>query len=404
MKLDSTFMKVFYISLVLWATAAFSSVTLIALTHIVMLAPTIYFFVKSLKENDYEASASVKVLMLICLVAIISIAINYSQISNPIKSMSRIKYYVMGFAIVPVLKYGFKSYLDIKKIRLLANIFLIVLIIATLSDILAQLTGFNYLRQKPPGFDGRLSGLFGQTMTYGYLIQFICLLLVTVLIYRDTLIKFVNARIFYASFVMAHIGLLGARSRGAIMGYLVGLLVIFFIKSKRVFKYLLASSLAFLLIVLAIVFSGGGKSNLLQKWNSDSNMIRISQYETALYMLKDNPLFGIGYNTFDEQSGNYKIKYDVKYKDFHSHAHSNFFEFLATTGIIGFSLLLLWHVFWFQEIWRLNIPYKSIMSSVFAAFLVSGQFQNTITDSEVMFFLMMMYAITQIKEFKSLES
>lgn len=404
MKLDTTFMKVFYISLVLWATATFSSISLVALTHVVMLAPTIYFFIKSIRENDYEASSSVKVLMTICLVAVISIAINTGLISNPIKSMSRIKYYVMGFGIVPVLKYGFKNYLTEKRIRLLANIFLVVLIIATLSDILAHMTGFNYIRQKPPRMDGRLSGLFGQTMTYGYLIQFVCLLLVSVLIYRDTLLKFVNSRIFYASFIVSHVGLMGARSRGAIMGYVIGLLVIFFIKSKRVFKYLLASSLAFLFIVLAIVFSGGGKSNLLQKWNSDSNMIRISQYETALYMLKDNPLFGVGYNTFDEQSGNYKEKYDVKYKDFHSHAHSNFFEFLATTGIIGFSLLLLWHVFWFQEIWRLNIPYKSIMSSIFAAFLVSGQFQNTITDSEVMFFFMMLYAITQVKEFKSLES
>lgn len=400
MNLDLTFSKVLYTSLVLWALSTFSSISLIALTHVVMLPAVIYFFIKSYRENTFDFSASSKVLMGICLVAIVSIAINYNDIIRPIKAMTRIKYYVMGFSLIPALRYLFTHYMSTKRLRLITNIFLVVLIIATLSDIYAQLSGFNPLRMKPPRIDGRLSGLFGQTMTYGYLIQFVCLLLVSILIYRKTLFKFVNSRVFYTSFVVAHIGLLGARSRGAILGYLVGLLVIFFIKSKKVFKYLLAISGLILSIVLFIVFSGGGKSNLLQKYNSASNMIRISQYETALYMLKDNPIFGIGYNTFDEQSTKYKTKYDVAYKNFHSHAHSNFFEFLATTGIIGFSLLLLWHVFWAQEIWRLNVPYKSIMSSILAAFFVSGQFQNTITDSEVMFFFMMLYALTHLKEVK----
>jgi O-antigen ligase len=404
MNWDNTFLKTFYISFVLWALSAFSSITLVGVTHIVMVAPAVYFFVKGMKEGELSFSASSKVLMAICVVAVFSIALNYNDIMKPIKSMTRIKYYMMGFGLVPVLSFAFRDYITTKRLRVITSVFLVVLIIATLSDIYGHLTGFHPLRLRPSRIDARLSGLFGQTMTYGYLIQFVCLLLVSVLIYRDTLLRYFNSRVFYFGFVIAHIGLIGARSRGAIIGYGVGLLVIFFLKSKRVFKYLVFTFGILFTIAMYVIVTGKGSINLLQKYNSASNMIRISQYETALHMFKDNPLVGIGYNTFDEQTHKYKDKYKIAYPNFRSHAHSNLFEFLSTTGIIGFSLLLLFHVFWAQEILLLPMPFKSIMSSILAAFFVSGNFQNTITDGEVMFFFMMLYALTQVKKFSSLKS
>ena len=121
MSREQLFLKWFYISLVLWAISLFSSITLIGFTHIVMLPPVGYFIYRSYIDGNLQFSASAQVLMLICLVAVVSIAFNVSEIHRPLKSMTRIKYYVMGFAIIPALNYSFQSFLNRKRIRILIN-------------------------------------------------------------------------------------------------------------------------------------------------------------------------------------------------------------------------------------------------------------------------------------------
>ena len=391
MNLDLTFSKWFHISLIFWALSSFSSISLMGLTQILYIIPIFYFTIKYLKG----LSKSNFFLILFCVIAVISVLVNWDNIPNPLRAATRVKHTLMGFLLIEPLRYYLKSNFVHSRVRLVLNIYLLVLVIATCSDLYGQVFGMNLLRQLPSRADGRLAGLFGQTMTYSYLIQFICISLVGVLFNKKTLMSFFNKRVFYIAFLFSHIGLIGSRSRGAYIGYIVGLLALIFFKNKKLFKKLLILVVSFFTVVIFIVFSGGMKSNLLQKWNSDSNMTRISQYRAALIMFKNKLFLGYGYNTFQDHSVKIKKDNNIPFYSFKSHAHNNYLEVLSTTGIIGFVFFCLWQIFWVMDLIRWKGVTSQISLSIFAAFFVSGQFQNTLTDSEVMFFFMMLYAFTQ---------
>ena len=61
-------------------------------------------------------------------------------------------------------------------------------------------------------------------------------------------------------------------------------------------------------------------------------------------------------------------------------------EYLASTGLLGFMVLFLFHIFWFLETFKRNDLVSNITNPFVIAFFVSGQSQYTFGDGENLIF------------------
>jgi len=90
-----------------------------------------------------------------------------------------------------------------------------------------------------------------------------------------------------------------------------------------------------------------------------SNLTKWYMWKASWEMFKEHPLFGIGPYRFEEELPNYlseEVKAELFKHGSFSHAHSIYFDYLATMGITGFLGLLL---FLFAAFYLLVSKYRS---------------------------------------------
>jgi O-antigen ligase len=92
-----------------------------------------------------------------------------------------------------------------------------------------------------------------------------------------------------------------------------------------------------------------------------------------------------------------KKKYHIEAEYFGGHAHSNYFEMLASTGIIGFLLFVFWQICWLIEMLKRDDLLAKLGVGFLAVFVVGGLTQATFTLGANLFFIMPAYALTQLK-------
>lgn len=382
-----------YYALFVLALCTFISFSATALSHIFMIIPGFYFMMKALQENELDISRSAWCLLGLIVVGILSVIFN--QIDNPIKNILKLKYFILGFVSIFAFQYTFKNYMTARKIRILINVAIVATTIATISGLIGLKTGFNPLRFKEACHETRACGMYGMYMTYGYGIGFVMTLLTGLLFNYQKLRAYVIPWILIPCWIINLVGLILSYARGGWIGFVISLPFIFWYKGKRVFFSIIAVSL--MGAGLAYTFIPKVKSTFTNKARLQSNNIRLSMFKAAVYAVKEKPLLGYGYRNFEPNSVDIKARYDLPHKNFAGHAHNNFFEHLATTGILGFMILVFFHLFWFWE----ELSTKSRLSVLTLPFVVnlfvSGQFQYTFGDGENMFLIMSVYALSQLK-------
>ena len=75
------------------------------------------------------------------------------------------------------------------------------------------------------------------------------------------------------------------------------------------------------------------------------------------------------------------------------HAHNNFLEHLASTGILGGLAFVLFCLLWMIDSYRRKDVIGEIIFPVTISFMVSGMVQYTFGDGENLFLLMLLWAI-----------
>jgi O-antigen ligase len=127
--------------------------------------------------------------------------------------------------------------------------------------------------------------------------------------------------------------------------------------------------------------------------------VRVSQWKAASLAFIENPVLGVGYRQFEKQSADLKKRYrmppDKRGRYFKGHAHNNFLEAFASIGLFGGVSFLAFCLFWVLEMVR-STHAKYFFLPVVTAFLVSGMFENTFTDSEVLNSIMLFYFLSQV--------
>jgi len=184
-----------------------------------------------------------------------------------------------------------------------------------------------------------------------------------------------------STFTIGVVALFLTCTRGAWIGFLAGLFLFFFIKRKW---FSLATSAATLVVIVLVLFTyfpntrpGKAVRSLIRPFDKqvpyvvDSNLRRLYKWKASLLMFKNHPLFGIGPCEFQKELPNY-LSEEVKGKVFKnisfSHAHSIYFDYLATMGIAGFLALL----FFLFTVFRLLIRKYKRSNPTFEKNLVLG--------------------------------
>ncbi len=411
-KIDSYMNYLTFGSLLALCAFTFTSFSLTALSHILIIAPGIFYFIKAIKAKKDIFSYSSLSLLLLVVVALLSVFVNWSELINPVGKVAKVKYLLIGFLSIFAYREIWKSgFLTEKRIRLLVNLFIVSIIIASVSGGLAAFTGFHYLRMKPASHGNANCGMYGMCISFGYGVQYAVLIFLGLWINRNRLAPYYNKYLLYAGTILSFLALYQNYSRGALFSCIVALPFLFYKKMKRTFIIVGICSFVVLSIVatITVYISGEDKGDVFHSryfYNmyGRSNLMRALQYKTSYKMFKENPLLGVGFRGFEENSLKTQKKYNLYYKlnlqgierQFKGHAHNNFLEFLTGMGILGFILLLLFHIFWFYELNIWNTYAATLGIPVIVAFFVSGLVQSTIIDGENMFLVMMVYAITQI--------
>jgi len=147
-------------------------------------------------------------------------------------------------------------------------------------------------------------------------------------------------------------------SRGALLAFVVGALAIVLKRSKLAFGAIAIAAVCFFLQVDAIQLPYSIFGRMSNTYNANrpgdtvsekldtSSRTRLVIWSGALQMMKDHPLFGVGYGRFHEEIGKYRP--EVADMD----PHNNFLKIGAETGMPALALFVVLLLVCFWRGWR----------------------------------------------------
>lgn len=384
-------LKLTYASLFILAVGIFTSVSISAISHVLMVIPGLYFFYKDFikKEKPIKLSGSSIFLLLMIGSIILSVVFNLDILENPLKNLFKIKYFIIPWLGVFAVQRLIDEDLTPKKKNILINTFLIATTVATISGLMGLYTGFNPIKMKPACHATRACGLYGMYMTYGYGISLFAVLMTSLVFLKNNI---VNKPLLYVSTLFGVIGTILSFARGGWLGYIAGVGAFFFKKNTKLFFISVAVLIA---LVTGAFFTSSTVKDMVSN-RSTSNDQRIAFYQTAYAAFKERPIFGWGYRNFEPNVKEIKKKHNIAYPEFGGHAHNNILEHLASTGIVGLICTLGFFISWLIESYKRKDTIGALTFPFVASFLTSGLFQYTFGDGENLFLIMIVWTISRV--------
>lgn len=230
---------------------------------------------------------------------------------------------------------------------------------------------------------------FSFSLTFGNLIAVMVMFLTIYIFWGDLNKK--NRIILFILNIIFSLNLFFAQSRGAWLAFIAGIFILGLIKSKKlIILFLIILTLLFLF--LPPQYINRFKSSFDISYDLDnnrSNSYRIAMWITALNILKDNPIVGLGYDNYRTPlSDHYKVE-AIKSKGF-IHVHNTFLQFAAELGLFGFFsfLYLIFYTFkkmiiYYQQETATNIKLFHLFSIIMIViYLVQGLTQYNFGKTE----------------------
>ena len=381
-KYEKTLNYMIYGSLMALAFGLLSSISILAFAHILLIFPIFYFLSKT---NFKEFKISTWALVAFFLAVIVSILVNQDIAVNGLKPLSKSKYFLFGFLSIVPYTYYFSRPRE-KEVKSLLYVFLIVTTAATIFGVIGMISGMNPLTHRVTS--DRNSGFFGMIMNYAHNLAFFQIIVLGLILYRKEVEKIINVKFLWFVAIINFYGLYTSYTRGAWVALLAAIPFYVFKNNKK----------KFLIVVIASLVAGGIiyklSGDLFIRPGSDSK--RLNQWRAATVAYVERPILGYGYLNFEPLSTKIKEKYGIADTAYRGHAHNNFFEVLGTTGTIGFLAFMLWLVMWFVEMLKRDDLIARLAIPFIVVFIAGGLSQSTITLGINLFFVMAVYAITQI--------
>lgn len=373
-----------YTSLMVLALGLLTSTTLLSLSHIFMAFPAFLFLFKG---NYKNYSKSMWALVFLTIIIILSVLLNQEVATKGLKPALKAKYFLFGFASVAPLYWYFTNFYDVKKIKYLINAFCIATTSATIIGLIVFFTGANLLNVSEVQ-QLRNSGTFGMIMNYAHNMSYFLIIILGLYVYREKTQDFIKPKYLLIVLLINIVGIYFSYTRGAWLAFLAGIPFFYFVYNKKLF---LKICLGLCVLGVAVYFIAG--KNIIRP---DSEADRILQWKAAIIATQERPILGYGYLNFETHSIDIKRRHNLGSLKFGSHAHNNFLEMLASTGVIGFIAFVVWLALWFIEMYKRNDVISKISIPFIIVFIVGGLTQSTISLGINLFFVMAAYSIGQI--------
>ena len=212
-----------------------------------------------------------------------------------------------------------------------------------------------------------------------------------------------------AYWVIGSIGLIAfailcSLARQTWLGFFIGTVFLVFVWNK---KYLLV--LPLILLSLFLLSSDGVKKRILSLKNVNDLSLqhRIAVWESGWEIFKDYPLTGCGYKCVDSIYPQYPRKKSLL--KYYVGMHSNIFQLLVDTGIVGFGAWIFIWITYFIEIFKrfrglaektYRDSSKSLLMgpvAVVLSFLIGGFFETNFYDSEIAMLLYFIMGLSLAK-------
>lgn len=258
-------------------------------------------------------------------------------------------------------------------------------------------TGDRLIESESHGDAGRVSGFFGQVMTFANCLQFSVVALTVFVFVPDWWRRTTRLPrwVAIAALLAASGGLYLTYTRGAMLAAAAGLVVFGAMKSRKVLGAVLVGGA--LVAVLAYV---EGSRYLDLKPGPRSN-----HWRAAALAAVERPVLGWGYRNFELHSAALKERYgfekDVSWRNgkrqapshLTRHAHNNYLEAFASTGVVGGLAFLAFCLCWLREAKRSRYAVMGV--PLIVAFLVSGLTEDTFFDAEVLNAVLLIWLFSQ---------
>lgn len=330
------------------------------------------------KRNQFLWPNLTKPMFLFVSICVLSLLIN-------VKNYSLKETFISGLYLVRFLIYSSIYFIIIdfrKRFNYLKekNILKLLLVIGIMTAIFGLIQYFLIPDMSPFdffGWDPHYYRLVGTFFDPGFIGIIIVLTLLTLIVLTWNKIWRFKKEYFFIHFslIILHLALALTYSRSSFLAYLVGIIIIALVKKSP--KFLIIVLLIGFLVILNLPRHGGEGVKLERVASIKS---RIGNWRQALLIVKDHPIFGVGFNTYRYAQRNHGFLNENWQKDLAGAGVASSLLFvLATTGLIGL-IAYLW--FWLRTIrWSLDNIRSStgliVLSSV-GALLIHSWFLNSL--------------------------
>jgi O-antigen ligase len=221
-----------------------------------------------------------------------------------------------------------------------------------------------------------------ETMRYGYGSAMLLLTLLSAYLHKDKFKHLLKPNFLLAAIIIGFVGMFLTFTRGAFLAFLCGLpFALYFYKKKMVLIGLGISVIIMGTMGASYLFGTqtNMKFRMLSTKGFGSDQIRQSQWQSAIYAIKEKPILGWGLSNFATQVERIKNTYNLGAKNYvDAHAHNVFLEIGAGTGLIGLFLFLGWVTIWAFECFRAGGLIRALFVPFGVAFVIGAQFEVTL--------------------------
>ena len=377
-----------YAALLVLAAGLFMTPVAAAAAHVLLLVPGAWFAADFLKRRDFNLPARFWGLAAVWAAGVLSVAFNLDVVERPAANAFKTKYYLIGLLSFFSLRRCAKDYLDVPKIRLVANLALVSTALASLMGAVGLFTGYNPLKMRQACDFARSCGM-SSVVTYANGLALFLVVLAGALVHRRRLAGYFDRRLAWTSLTINLAGLYLSHTKGAWLGLLAAI-PFFFKRGGK--KFFLAGFGGVVVLVAAVLAGPRAEETMSRIKRAGLTNHRISFYQMGWRAFLERPVFGWGYRNIYAHSTDIKKKNGIAFADSPGDAHNNFLQFFASAGVFGGLAFLFFLLSWMIHSFKRRDVIGDLVFPMTICFMVSGM-AHIAADGEIKTFVLLFWAL-----------